>query len=267
MHRHSEVELAAVGHGVISSLFGRERRIAHPGEFCLLWGIIPHGATEVLEGHPIAISLRIPMAWFMKWNLPTVLMDRVLASQVLVSHQRLHPSSPFELMKHWYALLKENGREADEIVILEVQALLRQMGRTPLQSSRACSDLPETGVLRRPAGPFEKMAAEIAQRHCERLTINDVAQSANLSRPYAMRLFRKASGITINDYTVQYRVSTAQHLLATADRKLSIIAAESGFGSLSRFHTVFKRVCGQTPGQYRRSLRGTGTTRQRPRHL
>ena len=64
--------------------------------------------------------------------------------------------------------------------------------------------------------------------------------------------------MSIIDYITQYRVSHAQFLLITTDTNVSEIALKAGFGSISRFYTAFKKVCGQSPVAYRAMLRKVG---------
>ena len=59
----------------------------------------------------------------------------------------------------------------------------------------------------------------------------------------------------LNDYISECRVSHAKALLATTDTKVLEIAMDSGFGSISQFHEIFKRLCGCTPRAFRMSLR------------
>ncbi len=61
--------------------------------------------------------------------------------------------------------------------------------------------------------------------------------------------------MSVLDYIMQCRVSCAQRLLATTDMKLLDIAAESGFNSPARFYPCFRRLVGQSPARYRRSMR------------
>ena len=70
---------------------------------------------------------------------------------------------------------------------------------------------------------------------------------------YAMNLFQKTFGTTLINYLTQHRVSHAQRLLATTDQTITDIAFNSGFNSISRFNDAFRRACGCSPREYRRS--------------
>jgi AraC family transcriptional regulator len=51
------------------------------------------------------------------------------------------------------------------------------------------------------------------------------------------------------------RIERAKHLLAETTQPLADVAVETGFGTQSRFSTVFKRRIGFTPAAYRRGAR------------
>jgi AraC-like DNA-binding protein len=54
-------------------------------------------------------------------------------------------------------------------------------------------------------------------------------------------------------YVTQHRISHAQRLLATTAQTVTEIAFESGFLSISRFNDAFRRACGCSPREYRKS--------------
>ena len=56
----------------------------------------------------------------------------------------------------------------------------------------------------------------------------------------------------ITDFLTRCRIEEAKRLLRTTDQSVSDIAVESGFESFSYFSTVFKKVVGMTPVQYRK---------------
>lgn len=63
-------------------------------------------------------------------------------------------------------------------------------------------------------------------------------------------------GVTILEYTMQYRVTQAQRLLNNNDDSVIDIALQSGFGSLSSFYAAFRRYTGRTPKAMRQAAKG-----------
>jgi AraC-like DNA-binding protein len=97
------------------------------------------------------------------------------------------------------------------------------------------------------------MACFIAQRYTEKVTVQDIAEHVQLHPNYAMNLFQRTFGTTLINYLTQHRVSHAQRLLATSDESIADVAFNSGFNSISRFNDAFRRACGCSPRDYRRT--------------
>lgn len=68
-------------------------------------------------------------------------------------------------------------------------------------------------------------------------------------------------GQNFNTMINEYRIAEAKQLLVQNDMKVIEIAHNTGFETLSRFYTLFKKICGMTPTDYRRQF-GTGTHEQ-----
>jgi AraC-like DNA-binding protein len=59
-------------------------------------------------------------------------------------------------------------------------------------------------------------------------------------------------GTTLVQYMVKQKINYACNLLRTTEHTVIRIAAMASFGTLGYFNTVFKRVMGISPTQYRR---------------
>lgn len=86
----------------------------------------------------------------------------------------------------------------------------------------------------------------------ENISRDDVAASVFVTSSYLSRIFHQETGVKITDFLTRCRIEEAKMLLRTTEHTVSDIATESGFDSFSYFSTVFKKVTGLTPVQYRR---------------
>lgn len=99
-------------------------------------------------------------------------------------------------------------------------------------------------------------AKEFVQSHVEEpITLAQVVQHVNVSRFYFCKLFKKATGMTLTEYVSRVRVEKAKTLLVDPSLRISEIVYASGFGSIPRFNSVFKRYVGMPPTEYRALLR------------
>jgi AraC-like DNA-binding protein len=67
-------------------------------------------------------------------------------------------------------------------------------------------------------------------------------------------MFKKVTGINFTDYLSRVRVEKAKNLLLNPNLRISEIAFEVGFQSLTHFNRVFKNIVGQSPSEYREKL-------------
>lgn len=94
----------------------------------------------------------------------------------------------------------------------------------------------------------------IQEHHTEDLSLGQVAKAVNTSTFYFCKLFKKATGLNFTDYVARVRIERAKHLLLNPNLRISEIAYEVGFQSLTHFNRVFKRIMGESPTEYRGHL-------------
>lgn len=98
-------------------------------------------------------------------------------------------------------------------------------------------------------------AKEYIQEHqAEDLTLSQVARAVNSSTFYFCKVFKKATGINFTDYVSRVRIEKAKNLALNPNLRISEIAFEVGFQSLTHFNRVFKKITGLSPTQYRAQL-------------
>ncbi|HLW34764.1 MAG TPA: helix-turn-helix domain-containing protein [Chthoniobacterales bacterium] len=94
----------------------------------------------------------------------------------------------------------------------------------------------------------------IAQNRTEMISLGAVAKAAGASVFHFCKIFRKATGLTFTDYVARLRLEDARTRLANPNLRVSQIAYDVGFQSLTQFNRVFKRVIGESPTKYRTHL-------------
>lgn len=115
--------------------------------------------------------------------------------------------------------------------------------------------------------PQEPAAVTKARRYIrdnlsERLTLEDVARHAGLSPHHFCKVFRRAAGVNLIDYINRSRIESARQLLLRDDARVSEIAFEVGYQSLSQFNRTFRSVTGESPSDYRKRLLKPSASRQ-----
>ncbi len=100
--------------------------------------------------------------------------------------------------------------------------------------------------------PVITRAKQYIQEHqAEDLSLGQVARAVNTSTFYFCKMFKKVTGINFTNYVSRVRIEKAKDLLLNPNLRVSEIAYEVGFQSLTHFNRVFKKILGQSPTDYR----------------
>lgn len=103
--------------------------------------------------------------------------------------------------------------------------------------------------------PVVVRAREYIQDHySEDLSLGQVAKAVCTSPFYFCKMFKRATGINFTEFVARVRVEKAKNLLLNPNLRISEIAFEVGFQSLTHFNRVFKKLLGQSPTEYRGHL-------------
>ncbi len=246
-HRHNEIELNFLERGCMSLTFAGRSVEVPKGKLLVFWAGFSHRIPRWEHGRILAIS--IPLPAFLSWPLPQEFIHRLLHGELFFEPDDSRTPYDLDLMQRWTHDLKAGATtHVKEVVLLEVHARLRRLS---LKVAHAAEVLEAAEQPER----LTRMLRFIAEHYQEEITIKDVAQAAGCAASYAMELFRRSCGMSIMNYVNDQRVTHARRMLATTKAKVLTVAMDSGFGSLSQFHNVFHRVCGQTPRQYARANR------------
>lgn len=92
------------------------------------------------------------------------------------------------------------------------------------------------------------------------LTVNDMAQKANMSRRSFNRCFMKTQGLTPSDWLTEQRLDMARRLLETTNLEMDRVAQESGFPSSMTLRHHFRKTYQTTPTDYRQQFSMTKKT-------
>lgn len=116
------------------------------------------------------------------------------------------------------------------------------------------ADLPANGgrstAAEKNSAAIKRALTFIYEHYDEKLTAEDIASAAYISRNSLFRYFRGGFGKSPLEVLNEHRLSVATALLLT-DRPITEIALACGFGSSSYFSRIFRESSGMTPQRYR----------------
>lgn len=133
--------------------------------------------------------------------------------------------------------------------------------------------LPEFSAITKVAGPIARgglapWQARIVKTHVDthldgNLQTKELARLVQLSPFHFCRVFRASFGHSPHAYVTRRRIEHAQGLILATNLTLGQIALDCGFTDQAHFTRIFRRLCGESPGEWRRTRMG-GTNEPTP---
>lgn len=256
-HMHSQIELNFVLTGQMTYWFDGRELTVDEGRLCLFWGMIPHQVTDRREGTRF-VCLYVPMSVFLGLANLSRFRDAVFRGAMIEALEIR--SWDRDIFQRWREELLAGDENLTEIVRNELTARVLRIERDGWRDLReegsAIASFSANDSER--VEHIERMLRFIAEHALENISADDVGNAVGLHPNYAMSIFKRAVGHTINQAIVRHRLDTAQSLLISTDLSITDVAFESGFGSASRFYEAFSQRFVEKPTAFRRRMRSKG---------
>lgn len=103
--------------------------------------------------------------------------------------------------------------------------------------------------------PWQERKAKqiLASDTHDKLPISQVASQCAMSRSHFSRAFKKTTGMSPQEWSLQCRIERAQRLLAEGALSMCQVALECGFADQSHFSRTFSKLTGVSPKRWQRS--------------
>ena len=99
---------------------------------------------------------------------------------------------------------------------------------------------------------IEKAIQYINSNLSKKFTLDELAEISCFSRTYFSALFKELNGVSPWEYINIKRIEKAKIMLIEGNETILYIANECGFGNLSNFNRIFKKITGKKPSDYRK---------------
>ena len=118
----------------------------------------------------------------------------------------------------------------------------------------------ESAVITTAKQKIEKILLKMESNITNKFTIKDYADELFLSVDRFSHLFTETVGVPPHRYMLTLKTNRAKQLLIQTDHTIGEIAKFIGFTDPLYFSRIFKKHCGSTPMQFRKSARQSTTT-------
>ncbi|UOQ50472.1 AraC family transcriptional regulator [Gracilibacillus caseinilyticus] len=99
----------------------------------------------------------------------------------------------------------------------------------------------------------ERIMQWVEAHYMEPFDLERLSNELHLSKSYVSRIFKQETGSSLTEYLTIRRIKEACQLLQMTHQSIELIGESVGFGSVSYFIQIFKKMIGTTPHQYRLS--------------
>jgi len=173
--------------------------------------------------------------------------DRVDFGGLMESIQPVSPHIPWLMRRLWDEANSEGGTagrlQTDCHFAALIAALLTEAGhRSP--TARTPERLSASQLRRSLEMLNDGIAGEIR--------LADIANAVALSEFHFIRAFRNTAGLPPHQFQLMLRIKTARGLLTNTNQQVAEVARQCGFAGQSHLGSVFKRMVGMTPTQWRK---------------
>lgn len=94
----------------------------------------------------------------------------------------------------------------------------------------------------------------INQNFKQHISLEEIADVANMTIPAFCRYFKKVTGKTFTKFVNEYRVVHATKLLSESKMSITEIAYDCGFNNFSHFNKLFKEITDKNASTYRKEM-------------
>ena len=255
-HWHREWELIHIIEGTFMAHTDNEVYTAHAGDILLVRDGMLHGGTpedcvyecflfdlhglfrnlDMVKKHlrPFYRGQFLPEIYYPKGSVPEILNCVNAMSDAC---QKENPES-----------LSQNPLEL--IVISAISHLFANILQKDTYTTNKEKPLDKSSKI-----DLIKTVLEYIELHyTSAITLDDLAQAANMNPRYFCKFFRSITHQTPIDYVNMCRIEKAAQMLQSTRLPVTDICMECGFNDSSNFIKVFRKYKNMTPMQYRKEL-------------
>jgi AraC-like DNA-binding protein/ligand-binding sensor protein len=136
----------------------------------------------------------------------------------------------------------------------EYQAGVKLLQIFALQLGAAANQIVMLQADAEPA-PITRARELIAAQYQKAVPLAVIAKQVGMNKYHFCKRFKQATGIHYTDYVARLRIEKAKNLLLNPNFRISELAFEVGFQSLTHFNRAFRRIAGESPTEYREHLK------------
>lgn len=255
-HWHEELELGYIekGTSIIRTL--TQEYTIHQGDgFFINANVV----DTKLNGNPGKTSIEINHIFhpiFIGGHFGSLIASKylnpVLQNQKISVHVIRRGSREADAVLDNLVLLKaKNSKKNQEIAIRNLLSETWLMLLDEIEKHFVLPQIPDTEKQNQ----AKSMLSYIHRNYSEKITLAEISREASVSTREANRIFQKTIRQTPFEYLMHYRLEQVRELLEKTDLSITEISYRCGFTDSAYMGKQFRKVFGESPGEYRRKVK------------
>lgn len=248
-HCHQEMELIVVREGCLEVKYEDELLMLEKGDVWLVPPFVSH-SIEAGSSDSIRLAILIDLKLMDGWEQQAI--QRLDFGNILERTDMYSRHWAPDVVRKVRNLIEAMYKEYTDRTIawnFAVKTLLNQLF---LQMIR---EMPAGGEKHLSPGAemMKTILSYISLHYCGEITLKGCADEAGFHPNYLSRYFREQMGITFQEYIKKLRIDRAKWLLQNEKMSITEVLFQSGFRDIKTFNKLFKKECGVTPTEFRKS--------------
>ena len=248
LHKHEFFEFFLATEGKIKHVINGETEIVEKGTLCLIRPSDTHKLVSYQNKPTVQCDLKITPTFFKTLCdvLHPTLYERILATKKPISCRlKEHEYEHFAQTINYVHILPQNDTAQTELPLLRMLAtnflfyIDNAVKQQPLPYPQWFSDF----------------LSAINTTEAFSKPLSELYSLSTYSQTRLNAYFNQYMNQTLVSYMTQQKINYACNLLRTTDHTVIRIATMASFGALGYFNTIFKRIIGTSPTQYRKQFR------------
>jgi AraC-like DNA-binding protein/mannose-6-phosphate isomerase-like protein (cupin superfamily) len=253
LHWHEEIQLVVVLKGEAIFQINENKRAVKEGNALFINSGCLHMAEEKKQSNCVYICLNVLPHLFLSQELYTTYgypyVKAPHLSYIFIDRTKGWGKSIIESILKVNELLNEKAPFFEIDIATQLTMLWKNLVSHAFQQTH-----PKTNTLKNER--MKRMLNWIHENYKEKITLDDIARSGQLSRSECCRYFKRILHTTPISYITEYRVQKSLLLLLEEEASVTNVAYAVGFNSTSYFIDQFKKVMKITPFVYQQERRG-----------
>lgn len=253
-HRHRELELLLVTEGEMRLLMNNRDVVLHENEGVFINSNAVHGLVANSRGGANYLSVSFGTECVCGADDPRMVaryVEPIIKArdcEYVLLRDSGWANDICDIMRQMQSAVsaKKPGYELKlKIMVSEIWLSLYENCIPELGSNRSVSHTEKKRI--------DILRKFIQENYTEKITLDDIAAAAHISRGECCRIFKRLYDTTPFQYLVHYRRTRSIYYLSETDKSISQIAQSVGFCSSSYYTKCFRSEYNCTPLKYRQA--------------